>query len=150
MKKKIKNSSGFTLVELLVVLTILAILSTMAVISYSRLQARARDSVKRTYLSELVIALEINKNLGSYTSLQPGQMSILQSIDPRGNAYCIAPSLLPDPNLSVPWEGGCPSGFEIVGPGIPTVSFTAFKVCAYQEQPDPGKANVFCKTGTLE
>jgi prepilin-type N-terminal cleavage/methylation domain-containing protein len=149
VNKKRKSPNGFTLIELLVVLVIIAILSTIAIISYTGLQTRARDSVRRTYLSDLVTALEINKGTQSYMPLQSSQMSILQSTDPRGYAYCIAPSPVSDPAFLVPWEGVCPGGFEVVGEGIPAAPYTSFKVCTYLEQPDSGQPHVFCKSGTL-
>src|SRR3989344_4399107 len=112
-RKKLKYSCGFTLIELLVVLTIIAILATVATLYYTGLNARARDSVRRTTLYEVGNTLEINKAQDTYLPLDASQFNSFPTIDPGGNVYCIAPdSTIADPAFSVPWEGTCPAGFE--------------------------------------
>lgn len=143
------NSRGFTLIELLVVVTIIAIISSIGLLYYGDLQKKARDSARKTYIESVAKALEVNKGSESYQPLEINQMSQFQSIDPGGNAYCIATALLPDPVFSIPWQGTCPGGFETLVPGEPTGVFTAFKVCAYLENPPSGQPNVVCRTGTF-
>ena len=143
-------SKGFTLVELLVVMVILAVLSTIAITSYTGLKVKASDSARRSYLNEIVTALEANKTPLTYLPVQPSQLTMLVSVDPTGNVYCIAPNIPPDPNFSVPWQGTCPAGFEAVAAGAPAGGdFTSFKVCTYLEQPGSGNPNVFCKSSSL-
>jgi prepilin-type N-terminal cleavage/methylation domain-containing protein len=149
MPKLPDNAKGFTLIEILVVIVIIAILSSTVTLYYVGIQGRARDSARRIYVLELVTALEINKSVESYQPFGPGQLTVLTSIDPGGNAYCIAAGMPPDPGFSVPWEATCPSGFETVAAGVPTGGdFTSFKVCAYLEQPVAGP-HVFCRSGAL-
>jgi len=64
-----KSTNGFTIVELLVVIAIIGILSTIGVLSYSRIQASTRDSQRSTKITILAEALEkfYDKN-GEYPS----------------------------------------------------------------------------------
>ena len=59
MKNKILNrlSFGFTLVELLVVITIIAILTGLSVSSYTSAQIKARDSQRKSDLDQISKAL---------------------------------------------------------------------------------------------
>lgn len=54
-----KNKKGFTLVELLVVITILAILMTIGIAVYSGVQKNARDLRRKTDLRSIKIALDL-------------------------------------------------------------------------------------------
>lgn len=50
---------GFTLVELLIAISIISILSTIGLISYQGVQGKTRDSVRKQDLNSLATALEI-------------------------------------------------------------------------------------------
>lgn len=64
---KIKNSLGFTLVELLVVISIIAILSAVGMVIYSGTRIKARDAVRKADLNSISTALEQYKMInGSY------------------------------------------------------------------------------------
>lgn len=54
-----KSTSGFTIVELLIVIVVIAILASISIVAYSGIQARARDSQRRNDVSEIVKALEL-------------------------------------------------------------------------------------------
>lgn len=53
---------GFTLIELMVVVAILAILATIGLSSYSTSLRRARDSKRKTHLDQTQKALELYKH----------------------------------------------------------------------------------------
>ncbi|KUK79545.1 MAG: hypothetical protein XD95_0310 [Microgenomates bacterium 39_7] len=53
-----KKRSGFTLLELLIVITIIGILTSLAMVSYSSAQRRARDSQRQADLKAIQNALE--------------------------------------------------------------------------------------------
>lgn len=58
MKRLWASSKGFTVLELLVVITVIAILATIVIVSYSGIQERARDSERDSHVTQLKIALE--------------------------------------------------------------------------------------------
>lgn len=61
------RSKGFTLIELLIAISILAIISTVAVVSYSQVQLSARDSRRKSDLRALQTALELYYQRNSQT-----------------------------------------------------------------------------------
>lgn len=64
----IKMRRGFTLVELLVVISIIAILAALATISFTSTQKQTRDTQRKSDLKQYQNALEVyaNKNNGLY------------------------------------------------------------------------------------
>lgn len=75
----LKNSTcrpkvrGFTVVELLVVIVVVAILATVTVVAYNGVQARARDGVRISTVNKLAKALEMYYlDNGHYPALQDG------------------------------------------------------------------------------
>lgn len=88
-----KKSGGFTLIEILVVATIIILLTAGAIVSYSNFLKQARDAKRKTDLEQVRAALEIYRsNVGSY----PNALATLttpivyiQSVptDPRTYSY---------------------------------------------------------------
>lgn len=58
---KSTNTKWFTLVELIIVITILAVLATIAFISFQWYTKEARDSSKKTEISNIIDAIAINE-----------------------------------------------------------------------------------------
>lgn len=54
-----KNMSGFTIVELLVVIVTISILSTITVVAYSNIQNRAKNTLTTTAVSRYLTALKL-------------------------------------------------------------------------------------------
>ena len=64
----IRSKSGFTIVELLIVIVVIAILAAISVVTYTGIQQRARDSQRKSDLDYIAKALENNYLLhGAYT-----------------------------------------------------------------------------------
>lgn len=62
LPKSIYNSQGFTLVELMVAITIVAILATIGITLFSGTQKQARDSKRKQDIDSIAIALETHYN----------------------------------------------------------------------------------------
>lgn len=62
-----KTKSGFTIVELLIVIVVIAILASISVVAYNGIQQRARDSARDSAVRSLRPALELYKSdVGQY------------------------------------------------------------------------------------
>lgn len=55
----IKNRSGFTLVELLIVIVVIAILAAITIVAYNGVQSKARDTSRKTSVANISKALEM-------------------------------------------------------------------------------------------
>lgn len=63
------TSTGFTLIEILLVITVIGLLTGVVTVSYSSVQASARDSVRVSDLNQIKLAFEMYKQEnGSYPS----------------------------------------------------------------------------------
>jgi len=69
--KLMPKKSGFTLIELMVVISIIAILATVGISTYTNAQKTARDSRRMQNIQEIAKALEVNKasNAVAYSAL---------------------------------------------------------------------------------
>ena len=62
-----RSTSGFTIVELLIVIVVIGILAAITVVSYGTVQAKARDNVRYTDAKIIIKALEMYKvDKGTY------------------------------------------------------------------------------------
>lgn len=54
-----RSTSGFTIIELLIVVVVVAILAAITIVAYGGIQARARDSKMRNAASDIVKAIQL-------------------------------------------------------------------------------------------
>ncbi|MFA7300924.1 MAG: type II secretion system protein [Candidatus Shapirobacteria bacterium] len=86
------RNKGFTLVELLVVMTIIVVISSVAMVSYVGSGKKARDSRRIADLEKIRLSLEMAKQVGSTypVSLTPLEtMNYLSKlpVDPKTGLY---------------------------------------------------------------
>lgn len=88
---------GFTLIELMIVMVIIAILITIGLSVYSGAQKSARDAIRRSQVDQFAKALEASRNpaTGVYTYSVTSTTPITSAdfpdglADPSAQAYCI-------------------------------------------------------------
>jgi prepilin-type N-terminal cleavage/methylation domain-containing protein len=117
-----RRELGFTIVELLLVVVVIAILASIVVVAYNGVQERARDAKRETDLSNLQKTIETYKiQNGAYpqtTALSPANW---HSVDVRTDSNCFngsqsadwipgvgsLPQSTPNPGGGVDGTGGC-------------------------------------------
>lgn len=76
MKHRLKHTSGFTIVELLIVIVVIAILAAVVMVSYNNIQKRARDSIRLQDVANLQKAFEVYRTInGAYPQKSPAASS---------------------------------------------------------------------------
>ena len=65
------NKKGFTLIELLIVIAIIGILTGLAAVSYSGVQARGRDAQRKNDLNQIKVTLSTYYNAQVPTAFVP-------------------------------------------------------------------------------
>src|SRR6478735_9272751 len=82
-----KHRHGFTIVELLIVIVVIAILASITVVAYSGIQVRARDSQRLSDINAIAKALELYKTQNGQYPVAVGNSSggWEVSSNPNGN-----------------------------------------------------------------
>jgi prepilin-type N-terminal cleavage/methylation domain-containing protein len=97
MIKSSKN--GFSLIEMLVVISVLAMIITASLMSFVRLRAMARDSIRLTHITQLQTALRAYyRDWGVY----PASLAAGQSLASSTTTY-----LQEVPTMPKPIDGNC-------------------------------------------
>src|SRR5580698_7400255 len=89
-----QKSKGFTIVELLIVIVVIAILATLVIVTFTGIQQKARDSKRQTDIDALDSHLEaFYANNGYYPTITDLQSSTWVSANMKG----FDPTALTDP-----------------------------------------------------
>lgn len=133
LPKTQNNPQGFTLIELMVVIAIIAILSVVGVTLFSNAQKSARDASRRADLDATAKALEVNKTTAGYQVLADTQFSSgkIPQKDGLGRPYCTAA----DGTTTPAWTSttDCPTGWSPISATNPAANATGWKICALTE-----------------
>ncbi len=98
-----QKSKGFTIVELLIVIVVIAILATLVIVTFTGIQQRARDSKRQTDVNALDAHLEaFYADNGYYPSLADLQDPTFVSGQLKG----LDPSALTDPKGGAMYDSG--------------------------------------------
>ncbi len=154
LPKSFSNPQGFTLVELMVAIAILAILSVAGLIIYSGAQKNARDSRRREDISAIATALETNKDTSSsaYVALADTQFASGSIPADSGRPYCakwdtaLTTTISMTASEKTSWgttPTACPSGWTAVSATAPITASKSWTVCTILEN---GTNNVFCRS----
>lgn len=153
LPKTSKNSQGFTLVELLVVIVIIGILATIGVTVFGNAQASARDGRRKSEITSLAKSIETAKDYGVGTQVYKYDLTIggndfprdIPRTDSKTKAYCIGtktsgtdpPAVMTNNDLTAACSGT--SGYvdlnTSISPsgGLATGGVTAWTLCARLE-----------------
>lgn len=72
-KTEIRRNAGFTIVELLIVIVVIAVLASITIVAYNGIQARSRDSKRIEKVKAMARALELyNVDNGRYPPIHDG------------------------------------------------------------------------------
>ena len=140
-----KKDLGFTLVELLVVISIIAILATVGIASFNVAQQSARDGRARSDVTNIAKSIETSRNSDpvtgtvAYTYSAANYTSDFKTAPAGKNAYCIlnGTSVVPgDPTVA--WTTTCPAAdpnnnWSPVSSGTVTTTYY-WKVCTWLER----------------
>ena len=92
-----KKNSGFTIIELLIVIIVIGILATLVIVTYNGIQQKARDTKRKTDINAVQGQVEAYfAQNGKYPTLANVNDSTWRSTNMKG----LDPSALKDPNGS--------------------------------------------------
>lgn len=91
MTAMIKSKSGFTIVELLIVIVVIAILATISIVAYTGVQNRARTNAGTTLASKVGSKVDAYRTL--YSSYPTYCQLITNTTDATGTSACTAGSV---------------------------------------------------------
>ncbi len=153
LPKSLANPSGFTLIELMVVVSIIAILSVIGIVAFGNTQKNARDTRRRSDIDAISKALEVNKNPGldTYNVLVDTQFAQGKVPTDSGNGsatYCANASTTAGSPPAVPtaWSNtsACPTSYATVSITYPAATAKSWTICALLET-GLNPNNIFCR-----
>lgn len=142
--KKFNQVEGFTLVELLVVVAIIAILSVIGLTIFTSAQSNARDARRKADIDAIANAIEVSRTPGKvYYTAGPTGNQFSGGVIPSDSTrpYCISQGTTSTPPIDATgtWTT-CPSGWSTPQTATWGTSVMTFKVCASLES-----GSVYCK-----
>lgn len=144
--KRIASQRGFTIVELLVVIVVIAILAAISIVAYTGIQNRARESAIASKEAQVKKKLEVYKVENDAYPTDQDAFDTLISQTPTDQYYTTYTSAPPHDTYSISTAGGsgsvaltCPTGFIVV-PGNSHYGTSDFCVMKYEAKNVGGTA----------
>ncbi|MCX6792389.1 MAG: prepilin-type N-terminal cleavage/methylation domain-containing protein [Candidatus Gottesmanbacteria bacterium] len=124
MKHTAHTRKGFTLIEILVAASIIAVLSVVGVTSYTSINKRSRDARRKSDLEQIRSALEMYRvDNGHYPCNSTGWVSHDYTTNPEAGVYKV---LEPDYMTTVPKDPKVVSGDHVANPTNPPGGYFAY------------------------
>lgn len=95
LKELRRKEEGFTIVELLIVIVVIAILAALVITSYLGIQSRARDSERQSDIRNIATAVQ------AYATINDGRYPECSAIE-AGTVENIDPAAVQPPNAASP------------------------------------------------
>jgi general secretion pathway protein G len=116
---------GFTLIEILVTVIIIAILTAIAVVSYTSINRRSRDVKRKSALEKVRQALEMYRSdNGFYPAVDPSNFGTLSDL-----SSVLVPTYLP----SIPLDPKSTQGYYYQATNGSNSNYYGYCVCALLE-----------------
>lgn len=146
------SRSGFTLVELLVVVAIIAVLSVIGITIFSGVQKGARDATRKADVNAIAKAMEANKTSNSsYPAILDTYFAAGKiPTDPNSpsRTYCMAwgDATTALPAAPAVWTGACAGSYAVPSNGGAGgfSAPTSWRMCASME----ASSAVYCLTNS--
>lgn len=139
---------GFTLVELMIVVAIIAILAAVGLAVFSGIQKKGRDAARRGDVQSIAKALETNKKDTGYQPLANGQFAggVIPTKDAQTYTYCLNATTAGATLTAASTATVCTSATSMVTPtsALPAAGAAAWTICAWLEDTGAGTAGPYC------
>lgn len=147
-----KKNLGFTLIELMVTVAIIAFLTSVGIAIYADVQTKGRNAKRQTDIDAIAKAIEIHRaDNGQYQPLNVdwfGSSGGLPLADPKGYHYCIKSNsdgtaiTNATSGSSGNWgtDKNC-TGYSNIIAGAPTAGYTTWKICTLLDN----GTDVYCR-----
>ena len=144
--KRIAPQRGFTIVELLIVIVVIAILAAISIVAYTGIQNRARESAIASKEAQVKKKLEVYKVENDTYPADQTAFDTLIGQSPSDQYYTTYTSASPHDTYSISTAGGsgsvaltCPTGFIVI-PGNSHYGTSDFCVMKYEAKNVGGTA----------